>query len=129
MIYRTWVIVKVLHVGHNESLWISAQHFPNLKWKLILIGTKLVFGVNMKAVDNFVSFPMALVWRENDFWFLSYDENTQSKDYIRRIYWLCYQIIYVEFTILLVMILLVMLPDYIRRIYDLNNFFMIKNLG
>jgi len=27
------------------------------------------------------------------------------------------------------MILLVMLPDYIRRIYDLNNFFMIKNLG
>jgi len=66
MIYRTWVMVKLLRVGHNESLWISAQLFPNLKWKLVLIGTELVFGVNMKVLDNFVSFPMALVWLENE---------------------------------------------------------------
>jgi len=79
MIYRTCVMVKLLHVGHNESLWISAQLFPNLKWKLVLIGTELVFGVNMKDLDKFVRFPMALVWRENDFWFLSYDENTPSR--------------------------------------------------
>jgi len=60
-------MVKLLHVGYNESLWISAQLFPNLKWKLVLIGTELVFGVNMKVLDKFVSFPMDLVWRENDF--------------------------------------------------------------
>jgi len=30
----------------------------------------------MKVLDNFVSFPVDLVWRENDFYFLSYDENT-----------------------------------------------------
>jgi len=64
-----------------KSFWISAHLFPNLKWKLLLIGTELVFGVNMKAVDNFFSFPMALVWRENDFWFLSYDENTPRRSY------------------------------------------------
>ncbi|KEH19753.1 hypothetical protein MTR_8g467720 [Medicago truncatula] len=34
---------------------------------------ELGFGVKMKVVDNFVSFPMALAWRENDFWFRSYD--------------------------------------------------------
>jgi len=28
---------------------------------------ELAFGVNMKVLDNFVSFPMALVFRENDF--------------------------------------------------------------
>jgi len=78
-------MVKLLHVGHNESLWISAQLFRNLKWKLVLIGTKLVFGVNMKAVYNFVSFPMALVWRENDFWFfelwLKYSKEVLVKFY------------------------------------------------
>ena len=66
MIYRTWVIVKVLHVGHNESLWISAQHFPNLKCKRVLIGTELVFGVNMKVVDNCVGLLIPLVWPQND---------------------------------------------------------------
>ena len=40
---------------------------------------ELAFGVNMKVLDNFVRFPMALVWRENDFWFLSYDENTPRR--------------------------------------------------
>ena len=37
----------------------------------------LTFGVNMKVLDNFVSFPMALVSR--DFLILSYDENTTSR--------------------------------------------------
>ena len=66
MIYRTWVMDKLLHVGHNESLWISAQLSPNLKWKLVLVGTELVLGVNMKVVDNCVSFLMPLVWYQND---------------------------------------------------------------
>ena len=68
----------------HRSQWIFMNFsttFPNLKWKRILIGTELVFVVNMKAVDKFVSFPMALVWRENDFWFLSYDENTPRMSY------------------------------------------------
>jgi len=38
---------------------------------------ELAFGVNMKVLDNFVSFPMALVSR--DFLILSYDENTTSR--------------------------------------------------
>jgi len=33
----------------------------------------------MKVLDNFVSFPMALVGCENKFWFLSYDENTPRR--------------------------------------------------
>jgi len=33
----------------------------------------------MKVLDNFVSFPMALVLLENDFWFSSYDENTPRR--------------------------------------------------
>jgi hypothetical protein len=41
--------------------------------------TELAFGVNMKVLDNCVSFPVALVLLENDFWFLSYDENTPRK--------------------------------------------------
>jgi len=28
---------------------------------------ELAFGVNMKVLDNFISFPMALVLCENDF--------------------------------------------------------------
>jgi len=44
-----------------------------------LIGTELAFGVNMKVLENFVSFPMALVGRENDILFLSYDENTPRR--------------------------------------------------
>ena len=66
MIYRTWVMVKLLHVGHSEFLWISAQLSPNLKWKLVLIGTELVLGVNMKVVDNCVRLLMPLVWHPNE---------------------------------------------------------------
>jgi len=40
---------------------------------------ELAFGVNMKVLDIFVSFSMALVLHENDFWFLSYDENTSRR--------------------------------------------------
>jgi hypothetical protein len=41
----------------------------------------LIFGVNMEVLDNLVIFPKALVWRGNDFWFLSYEENTLRKFY------------------------------------------------
>jgi hypothetical protein len=41
----------------------------------------LVFGLNMKVVDNFIGFPKALVWHGNDFWFISYEDNTLSKFY------------------------------------------------
>jgi len=40
---------------------------------------ELAFGVNMKVLDNCVSFPMASVLRDNDLWFLSYDENTPRR--------------------------------------------------
>ena len=40
---------------------------------------ELTFGVNMKVLDNCVSFPVVLVWLENDFYILSYDENTPSR--------------------------------------------------
>ena len=39
---------------------------------------ELAFGVSMKVLGNFVSFPMDLVWLENVLWILSYDENTPS---------------------------------------------------
>ena len=39
---------------------------------------ELAFDVNMKVLDNFVSFPMDLVWLEFFLWILSYDENTPS---------------------------------------------------
>jgi len=54
-------MVKLLHVGHSEFLWTSCTTFTNLKQKLVLIGTKLALGVNMKVLDNFVSFSVALV--------------------------------------------------------------------
>jgi len=34
---------------------------------------ELAFGVNMKILDNWISFAMALDWRENVLWILSYD--------------------------------------------------------
>jgi len=40
---------------------------------------KLAFGVNMKVLDNWVGFPMALVWLENVLWILSYVKNTPSR--------------------------------------------------
>jgi len=40
---------------------------------------ELAFGVNMKVLDNCVSFPMTLVSLENVLWILSYDENTPSR--------------------------------------------------
>lgn len=55
-------MVKLLRIGHIEFLWISAQFCPNLKWKLVLIGTELVLGVNMKVLDIDVSFHLALQW-------------------------------------------------------------------
>jgi len=42
---------------------------------------ELAFGVNMKVLDNFVSFPMDLVGLENDFYILIYDENTPSRSW------------------------------------------------
>ena len=35
--------------------------FPEFEMKTDIDRSELVFGVNMKAVDNFVSFSMALV--------------------------------------------------------------------
>jgi hypothetical protein len=40
---------------------------------------ELVFGTNMKIVDNIFSFLKALVRLEYDFWFSSYGENTLEK--------------------------------------------------
>ena len=42
---------------------------------------ELAFGVNMKVLDNCVSFLMDLVWLENVLWILSYDENTPSRSW------------------------------------------------
>ena len=39
---------------------------------------ELAFGVKMKVLGNFVSFPMDFVWLENVLWILSYDEHTPS---------------------------------------------------
>jgi len=39
----------------------------------------LGFGVNMKVLDNFVSFPMDLVWLKNDFYILRYGGFTTSR--------------------------------------------------
>jgi len=54
-------MVKLLHVGHSEFLRTFCTTFLNLKQNLVLIGTELALGVNMKVLDNFVSFPAALV--------------------------------------------------------------------
>jgi len=54
-------MVKLLNVGHSEFLWTFCTTFSNLKRKLVLIGTELALGVNMKVLDSFVSFPAALV--------------------------------------------------------------------
>ena len=42
---------------------------------------ELYFGVNMKVLDNCVSFSVALVWLENEFYILSYDENTPRRSW------------------------------------------------
>jgi len=44
-------MVKLLHVGHSKFLWTVKITFSNLKRKLVLIGTELVLGDNMKVVD------------------------------------------------------------------------------
>jgi len=42
---------------------------------------ELAFSVNMKVLDNCVIFPVALILLENDFYILSYDENTPSRSW------------------------------------------------
>jgi len=42
---------------------------------------ELAFGVNMKVLDNWISFPMALVWHQHEFYILSYDENTPRRSW------------------------------------------------
>ena len=42
---------------------------------------ELAFDVNMKVLDTWVGFPMALVWHQNDFWILSYDENNPRRSW------------------------------------------------
>ena len=59
-------MVKLMHVGHSEFLWTFCTTLSNLKQKLVLIGTELVLGVNMKFVGMDVSFLMSFVWRQND---------------------------------------------------------------
>jgi len=39
---------------------------------------ELAFGANIKVVDNWVIFLMALEWLKNVLWILSYDKNTPS---------------------------------------------------
>ncbi|AES75846.1 hypothetical protein MTR_6g060340 [Medicago truncatula] len=59
----------------------QSSSFPE-HWKINFSGifySELGLGVFMKVLDNFVSFPMALVSLENDFWFLRYDENTPRR--------------------------------------------------
>jgi len=35
----------------------------------------------MNVLDKGVSFPMALIWRKDDFYILIYDENTPSRSW------------------------------------------------
>ena len=42
---------------------------------------ELTFGINMKVLKDFISFPMALSWLENTLWILIYDGNTPSKSW------------------------------------------------
>jgi len=66
-----------------RMLQFGPRFFVRPIWKTFaffaLFCFELAFGVNMKVLDNFVSFPMALVLLENDFWFSSYDENTPRR--------------------------------------------------
>jgi len=39
------------------------------------------FWCNMEVLDNCVSFQLTLVWLENDFYILSYDENTPRRSW------------------------------------------------
>ncbi|RHN45353.1 hypothetical protein MtrunA17_Chr7g0229841 [Medicago truncatula] len=62
-----------------ESCTLTASSVPCSCVFCTRFRFELSFGVKMKVLDNFVSFPMALVWRKNDFWFRSYDENTPRR--------------------------------------------------
>jgi len=42
---------------------------------------ELAFDINMKVLDNFISFPMALFGLENVLWILSYFKNTPSRSW------------------------------------------------
>ena len=58
----------------RPPIFLSVKTGKHSHFHLFLFWT--AFGVNMKVVDNWVSFLMALVWLENDFWILSYDGNS-----------------------------------------------------
>jgi len=60
---------------------ISVNHFPRSPLFFTLFWFKLAFGVNMKVLDNWISFPMTLVWLENVLWILSYVKNTPSRSW------------------------------------------------
>jgi len=76
-----------------EVVRLSEQSFAQAKCSLTVFPVscsciffthfcfELAFGVNMKVLDNWISFSMDLVWHQNDFYSLSYDENTPSRSW------------------------------------------------
>jgi len=64
-----------------RSCMLSGLWFLRFLSFFTLFYFELAFGVNMKVLDNFVRFPLALIWLENVLWILSYDENTPSRSW------------------------------------------------
>ena len=63
LVYRTWVMVKLLHVDHNEIFMNFSTTFPEFEMKTAIDRYRI--GLWCKNEND--------LWRENDFWFLSYD--------------------------------------------------------
>jgi len=60
------LIFELLWSPKSATDFLSGQSRKTFAF-FALFCFELAFGVNMKVLDNFVSFPMGLVWLENDF--------------------------------------------------------------
>jgi len=83
--FMLWVLISWVAVDCDDFKWMWSLNKlrcffltfslpPNLKWNLVLIGAELALGINMKVVGMDVTFLIALVWRQNNIYNLSYGQ-------------------------------------------------------
>jgi len=75
-----FLVIKSWQDFQNHDT-ISTNHFPRSPLFFTLFCFELAFGVNMKVLGNWISFPMALVWLENVPCIFSYVKNTPSRSW------------------------------------------------
>jgi len=75
-----FLVIKSWHDFQNRDT-IYVNRFPRSPLFFTLFCFELAFGVSIKVLDNWIRFPMTLVWLENVLWILINVKNTPSRSW------------------------------------------------